>query len=199
MCYSLDPKDPIDFSDHKDLILKHLLPLKRSALITFSPQNLNQMNILFVCLGNICRSVTAEEVFRTLANRAGVGDQFTVDSAGMIDYHEGELADSRMRACAQRRGYHLTHRSRPVRKEDFTRFDLIVAMDDNNVRQLHNATPSEEAKQKVVRMADYLTEHPHTFIPDPYYDGPEAFDLVVTLLEDACAELLRKVRETLDK
>ena len=158
------------------------------------PPYLTNMKILFVCLGNICRSVTAEEVFRTLARKAGVEAQFEVDSAGMIDYHEGELADSRMRACAQRRGYHLTHRSRPVRKEDFTRFDLIVAMDDNNVRQLHNAAPSEEAKQKVVRMADYLTEHPHTFIPDPYYDGPEAFDLVVTLLEDACAELLRRER-----
>ena len=152
-------------------------------------------HILFICLGNICRSPLAEEVFRTLAERGGREKDFEIDSAGLIDYHEGELADSRMRACAQRRGDHLTHRSRPVCKEDFTRFDLIVAMDDNNVRQLHNAAPSEEAKQKVVRMADYLTEHPHTFIPDPYYDGPEAFDLVVTLLEDACAQLLRRVRE----
>ena len=152
-------------------------------------------NILFVCLGNICRSVTAEEVFRTLANKAGVGEFFVVDSAGMIDYHEGELADSRMCACARRRGYDLTHRSRPVRKEDFEHFDLIVAMDDNNVRQLHNVAPSELAKQKVVRMADYLTQHSHTFIPDPYYEGPEAFELVVTLLEDACAELLRCLME----
>lgn len=156
---------------------------------------MNKINkILFVCLGNICRSVTAEEVFRTLARKAGVEAQFEVDSAGMIDYHEGELADSRMRACALRRGYNLTHRSRPVKTADFSRFDLIVAMDDNNVRQLHNVAPSEEAKRKVVRMADYLTEHPHTFIPDPYYDGPEAFELVVTLLEDACGELLRRER-----
>ena len=162
--------------------------------LNLQPPNLHQMKILFVCLGNICRSVTAEEVFRTLARRAGVGDQFTVDSAGMIDYHEGELADSRMRACALRRGYNLTHRSRPVKTADFSRFDLIVAMDDNNVRQLHNAAPSEEAKRKVVRMADYLTEHNYSYIPDPYYDGPEAFELVVTLLEDACGELLRRER-----
>ena len=149
------------------------------------------MKILFVCLGNICRSVTAEEVFRTLAHQAGVEAQFEVDSAGMIDYHEGELADSRMRACALRRGYKLTHRSRPVKASDFDYFDLIVAMDDNNVRQLYNAAPTEAHKQKVVRMADYLTRHDYAYIPDPYYDGPEAFELVVTLLEDACSELLR--------
>ena len=173
--------------------LYKLLTTNSSLLTNLKPHQ--NMNILFVCLGNICRSVTAEEVFRTLARKAGVEAQFEVDSAGMIDYHEGELADSRMRACAQRRGYHLTHRSRPVRKEDFTRFDLIVAMDDNNVRQLHNAAPSEEAKRKVVRMADYLTEHNYSYIPDPYYDGPEAFELVVTLLEDACGELLRREME----
>ena len=154
----------------------------------------DKKKILFVCLGNICRSSSAEGVMKHLVAQAGREEEFVIDSAGFLSYHQGELPDSRMRAHAARRGYDLTHRSRPVRKEDFTRFDLIVAMDDNNVRQLHAVAPSEEAKQKVVRMADYLTEHPHTFIPDPYYDGLEAFDLVVTLLEDACAELLRRVR-----
>ena len=143
------------------------------------------MNILFVCLGNICRSVTAEEVFRTLAHQAGVGYQFRVDSAGMIDYHEGELADSRMRACAQRRGYHLTHRSRPVRKEDFTRFDLIVAMDDNNVRnalRLLGGDPDGKLK-KLMSFAGRDGN-----VADPWYSGD--FETAYCDIETGCKALL---------
>jgi len=92
--------------------------------------------ILFVCLGNICRSSSAEGVMKHLVSEAGLEDQFVIDSAGILSYHQGELPDSRMRAHAIRRGYNLTHRSRPVRTEDFYNFDLIIGMDDRNIEDL---------------------------------------------------------------
>ena len=110
-------------------------------------------HILFVCLGNICRSCTAEEIFRTLARRAGLDSRYEVDSAGIIDYHEGELPDARMRQTALRHGYRLTHRSRPIRPADFERFDLIIGMDDRNCDKLRRLAPTEEGKQKVAAMA----------------------------------------------
>lgn len=151
------------------------------------------ISVLFVCLGNICRSVTAEEVFRTLAKSAGRESDFEIDSAGLIDYHAGELADSRMRSHAARHGYRLTHRSRPVVAGDFRRFDCIVAMDEQNVKGLAALAPSADALRKVVRMADFLQEHPHSYIPDPYYGTAEDFELVIELLEDACRGLLAKL------
>lgn len=97
--------------------------------------------ILFVCLGNICRSSAAEEVMLHLLKERGVEKDFMIDSAGILSYHQGELPDSRMRAHAARRGYQLVHRSRPVQTEDFYSFDLIIGMDDRNIddlkRRLH--------------------------------------------------------------
>ncbi len=152
--------------------------------------------VLFVCLGNICRSCTAEEIFRTLAGRAGLSQSVEADSAGLIDYHEGELPDGRMRRYALERGYRLTHRSRPVRAADFSRFDLIVGMDAKNIEGLSRLARAAgvEARAEIVPMADYLTAHPdHASIPDPYYGGERDFRLVVELLEDACASLLAAI------
>lgn len=146
--------------------------------------------ILFICLGNICRSATAEEVFRTAVRAAGREAGIIADSAGIIDYHQGELPDSRMRAHALRRGYALTHRSRPVTADDFRHFDLLVAMDESNVRALRRLAPTPADEARIVRMADYLTAHTAAEIPDPYYGGAEGFELVIDLLEDACAGLL---------
>ncbi len=151
------------------------------------------MILLFICLGNICRSVAAEGVFNKLVAEAGLADRITADSAGLIDYHEGELADERMCRQAARRGIRLTHRSRPVCPEDFCRFDLIIAMDEQNIRGLQRIAPDAEAMKKVVRMADYLTHHNATHIPDPYYGSLEDFDHVLDLLEDACAGLLGEI------
>ena len=147
------------------------------------------VHILFICLGNICRSPLAEEVFRTLAEHGGRGKDFEIDSAGLIDYHEGELADERMRRTAARHGYRLTHRSRPVTAADFRRFDYIVAMDAANLRGLARLRPAD-AKAEVVLLADYLTRHASSSIPDPYYGTAADFEHVVDLCEDACAELL---------
>lgn len=151
------------------------------------------MKILFICLGNICRSCTAEEIFRTLAaEQSDLKQRYTVDSAGIIDYHEGELPDSRMRAHARKHGYELTHRSRPILPEDFHKFNLIVAMDNRNYDKLQRMAYAEGVDESiVVKMADYLQHHPeHKSIPDPYYGTERDFELVIELLEDACENLL---------
>lgn len=155
------------------------------------------MNILFICLGNICRSPMAEEVFRSLVARDRRDDEFPrIDSAGMIDYHEGELPDGRMRDHAARHGYRLTHRSRPMTEEDFRAFDHIIAMDADNLRRLERRCPDPELMGKVSLLSDYLTRHPDRHdIPDPYYGGARDFEYVIELCEDACAELLRRLRD----
>ena len=107
-------------------------------------------NILFICLGNICRSCTAEEIFRTMVHKAGRDAAFHIDSAGLINYHEGELPDKRMRSHAADHGYYLTHRSRPVTMADFDKFDLIIAMDERNRDNLLSMAPNEAARNKVV-------------------------------------------------
>ena len=162
------------------------LPALPSAYI-HSPKK----RVLFVCLGNICRSPAAEEVTRQILKERGLDNQFVLDSAGLYGGHVGELPDSRMRAHASRRGYSLTHRSRPIHRSDFSDFDLIVGMDASNLSRLRAfaATPEEEAK--IVSMADFCRQHPGwDHIPDPYYEGAQGFELVLDLLEDACNGLV---------
>ena len=126
-----------------------------------------------------------------LVDEAGLQADFELDSAGLIDYHEGELPDARMRRHALQHGYRLTHRSRPVRQADFEHFDLIIGMDERNCSKLRRMAPHAAAAAKVQPMASYLTQHAgHSEIPDPYYGGDEGFELVIALLEDACAGLL---------
>lgn len=150
--------------------------------------------ILFVCLGNICRSSAAEGVMKQLVEKAGRADEFVIDSAGILSYHQGELPDPRMRVHAIRRGYDLVHRSRPVRTDDFFDFDLIIGMDDRNIEDLKERAPSPEAERKIRRMTDYCTRFTHAdHVPDPYYGGAEGFEYVLDLLEDACAGLLARL------
>ena len=151
--------------------------------------------ILFVCLGNICRSSSAEGVMKHLLEESGLGNEFVVDSAGISSYHQGELPDSRMRAHAIRRGYELTHRSRSVRTEDFYNFDLIIGMDDRNIDDLKDRAPSPEEWKKIHLMTEYCTRFTHAdHVPDPYYGGAEGFEYVLDLLEDACAGLLEHLK-----
>lgn len=153
--------------------------------------NTNQKKkILFVCLGNICRSPMAEGVMLKLIEEAGLKGKWIIDSAGILGYHEGNLPDSRMRAHAIRRGYQLIHRSRPIETEDFYEFDLIIGMDDRNIADLHNLAPSPDTEQKIYRMTDYSRRIPADHVPDPYYGGSEGFEYVIDLLEDACSGLL---------
>lgn len=151
--------------------------------------------ILFVCLGNICRSPMAEGVMKQLLENAGRESEFEIDSAGITGYHEGELPDSRMRSHAVRRGYDLTHRSRPVKTEDFYQFDLLIGMDDRNIADLHDKAPSPEEEKKIRRMTDYCKRMVADHVPDPYYGGSEGFEYVIDLLEDACEGLLEELTD----
>ena len=146
--------------------------------------------ILFVCLGNICRSSSAEEIMRTFIQRKGWEDLIEVDSAGILNYHQGELPDSRMCMHASRRGYNLTHRSRPVCTADFWDFDLIIGMDDRNIQDLKDRAPSLEAEKKICRMTDFCRNKVVDYVPDPYYGGAQGFENVLDILEDACEGLL---------
>ena len=153
-------------------------------------QTKGKTKILFVCLGNICRSSSAEGVMKQLIEQAGREDEFIIDSAGILSYHQGELPDSRMRAHAARRGYDLTHRSRPVCTEDFFDFDLIIGMDNRNIDDLKRKAPDLESVEKIHQMTEYSRNKLYDHVPDPYYSGAEGFELVLDLLEDACAGLL---------
>ena len=151
-------------------------------------------SILFVCLGNICRSPMAEAIMQKRVEEAGVKNLFHIDSAGLISYHEGEGADPRMKSHAFRHGYRLTHTSRPVRPSDFDDFDLIIGMDDSNYDKLRRLAPTLEAEAKVQRMTDYCTQHVIDHVPDPYYGGAQGFENVIEILEDACAGLLTSLQ-----
>lgn len=137
----------------------------------------------------------AEGVFNKILDRENATARFYVDSAGLLDYHEGKLPDSRMRAHASQRGYELTHRSRPVTKADFHRFDLIIAMDEDNVAGLKQLAPKNEHTSKIRRMTDFNQSLSATHIPDPYYGGDSGFRHVIDLLEDACEGLYKELSE----
>lgn len=151
------------------------------------------LKVLFVCLGNICRSPAAEGVMRETLQRAGA--HWTVDSAGTGDYHIGDLPDWRMRRAAERRGLHLTHHCRQVRPADFDQFDLIIGMDANNVANLRRMAPTPDAARKVVGIGHWLDPSlGYDHVPDPYYEPDSAFDLVLDLLSDACQRIYDSLR-----
>ena len=132
----------------------------------------------------------AEAVMRRLVQERGLASEYEIDSAGLIRYHEGENADSRMKFHAKRHGYLLTHISRPIREVDFDLFDYIVGMDDSNQDRLHQLAPTVEAETKILRMTDYCQTHVIDHVPDPYYGGEQGFENVIEILEDACEGLL---------
>jgi protein-tyrosine phosphatase len=149
--------------------------------------------VLFVCLGNICRSVAAQTVLEKMASDQGVNIE--VDSAGTYGGHAGQQADPRMRVHATRRGYNITHRARRVRENDFEYFDLIIAMDNSNYYDLMELAPTVEDQAKVAKMIDYCRHHSrYDYVPDPYYEGSEGFEIVLDLLEDGCSNLLEQLR-----
>lgn len=148
--------------------------------------------VLFVCLGNICRSPAAEGVFLHLLSEAGVRDRFVVDSAGTGAWHIGERADDRMRAAADRRGIDLPSVARQVTTVDFERFDHIVAMDRSNLSTLRRlAPPDARATLRLLRELD--PEAPGEDVPDPYYGGPEDFDNVLDIVTRAGRALLEEL------
>ncbi len=152
-------------------------------------------HILFVCLGNICRSPSAEAVLNTLIERNRFENDFQCDSAGTAAYHAGEPADFRMKQFAKKRGYNLTSISRPFdSKLDFDRFDYIIGMDRQNVQDLKAMARHENDRKKIFKMTDFCFNQKYDSVPDPYYGGDAAFELVLDILEDACEGLIRKLR-----
>ena len=149
-----------------------------------------KQRILFVCLGNICRSPAAEGILRDLVIRRGLTGRIEVDSAGTYAGHTGELADPRMRRAASARGIELTHRARQIREADFERFDRIIVMDDYNYEDVHRLAPSREGANKIYRMREFFSSPRYHYVPDPYYEGREGFEIVLDLLEEGCQKLL---------
>ena len=148
------------------------------------------VRVCFVCLGNICRSPTAEGVFRALVAEAGLDTRIAVESAGTAAYHAGEPADPRTRATAAARGVHLAGRARRFEARDFARFELVLAMDAENERALRRLAPSAEARAKVTRLRSFEPAPASLDVPDPYYGGEGGFDEVYDICEAACRELL---------
>ena len=152
------------------------------------------MKILFVCLGNICRSPTAEGVFRTLLERRGLADRYAVDSAGTGSWHTGAPPDPRMRSAASGLGFTLTGAARQVHRGDFDAFDLILAMDGDNLASLE-AKHYDGARAKLRLFRDFDPLEPGSDVPDPYYGGEEGFIEVVRIVERTSGALLDALEE----
>jgi protein-tyrosine phosphatase len=153
--------------------------------------------VLFVCMGNICRSPTAEGVFREHARRAGLLDDILIESAGVGDWHVGQPPDRRAILHARRRGYDLEAlRARQVQRDDFTRFDWILAMDLRNLRELRAMQPPDYAGYLGL-LLDFAPELGVREVPDPYFGAPEGFETVLELSERACVALLTHVQARL--
>ena len=148
--------------------------------------------LLFVCLGNICRSPAAEGVFLHLLKQRGLSERFVVDSAGTGGWHVGNPADRRMQAVANRRGIDLPSRARQICLDDFSSFDLVLTMDDDNLTAVRGLAQEAgaAATATIKPMLHYARNFSETEVPDPYYGGEAGFEHVLDLLEDACANLL---------
>ena len=149
--------------------------------------------LLFVCLGNICRSPMVEGVFRRIADEEGVADRFEIDSAGMGDWHIGQAPDTRAQAAALNRGMDISAQSaRQVTQADFDRFDLLLAMDGSNFAELTQLAP-KSARHKVRRFLDYAPHLSTQDVPDPFYGVSEGFDHALDLIEEAARGLLAEL------
>lgn len=154
------------------------------------------VRVLFVCLGNICRSPAAQGVLQRIVDEHHDAANWDIDSAGTGGYHVGDLPDRRMRVHARRRGLELTHICRQVRATDFYDFDLIIGMDRSNIDNLRRIAPTAEMEEKVVAMSCFFGDYSrYDHVPDPYYEGDDGFELVLNILDDACFNLYDTVRE----
>jgi protein-tyrosine phosphatase len=155
------------------------------------------MRLLFVCMGNICRSPTAEAVMRAVVAREGLEGEVEIDSAGTGAWHVGNAPDERSTAAAAARGITLEGAARQVTEEDFATYDLLLAADAENVAALRAVAPSEEAAEKIVLLRSYdpaAVEAGDLDVPDPYYGGPQGFEHVLDLVAAACEGLLEDLR-----
>ncbi len=157
-----------------------------------------EVQVLFVCLGNICRSPTAEGVFRALLDEAGLQGRVGVDSAGTGAWHAGESPDSRSTEVARRRGIRLAGQARQVTRGDFAVFDYVVAMDRSNLRRLEELAPDSAARARLSLLRDHTAHGAGQDVPDPYYGGPDGFERVLDICEEGSRALLQHIREQHD-
>ena len=150
--------------------------------------------VLFVCMGNICRSPAGECIFRSYLTDMGIEDDFLIDSAGTTAYHIGESPDPRMRRAGSERGVEIVGRGRQFETDDFDRFDLIVAMDRENLRDILRLDPRSRHRDKVHLLCQFIPDSPSQDVPDPYYGGSGGFDHVMDLIEEACPGILEKLQ-----
>lgn len=155
--------------------------------------------LLFVCLGNICRSPSAENIMNYLIEQRGLRDRIVCDSAGTSSYHIGSPPDRRMTAAASKRGIELRGRARQLQPEDLAEFNLILAMDRDNYEGILALDRQGLYTDKVRMMCDFCRSHPDKDVPDPYYGGEQGFDYVIDLLIDACEGLLSYVQVDMEE
>ena len=159
---------------------------------------MNTMKVLFVCMGNICRSPTAHGVFRQYIHESGLSQTVSVDSAGTHAYHIGEAPDARSQEHALKRGYQLSDlQARQLKASDFDEYDLVLVMDWDNYALTEQQCPPNK-KHKIRRLTEFCKTLEASVVPDPYYKGAEGFEEVLDLVEDACDGLLEHVRARLN-
>lgn len=153
----------------------------------------SRISILFVCLGNICRSPLAEGIFRSLVEQAGLSHRFEIDSAGTGAWHVGEPPDARAAMVASRHGVPLECKARQITGEDFARFDYIIAMDRENLRSLERMAASAGSEAEIRLLREFDPERDGDEVPDPYYGGASGFETVYDIVSRSCRELLQRV------
>ncbi len=159
-----------------------------------------KISVLFVCMGNICRSPAGESVFQHHVEDNGYADQFHIDSAGTIAYHSGEPADARMREAANKRGYQLKSFARKITEQDISTFDLIVAMDTDNLMELESVAGGSQQHLRLLGsfIEGYSENYDAPSVPDPYYGGTAGFEQVLDMIESACPMMMSHCLELLN-
>lgn len=155
--------------------------------------------VLFLCMGNICRSPAGHCVFQHLVDQAGLAEHFEIESAGTIGFHVGDPPDRRMQHTMRARHIPIIGRSRQLQAKDLAYYDLILAMDKDNLEGARRLDPSGDYHDRIQLFCDYCSEHSDTEVPDPYYGGDQGFEHVLDLIEDGCANLLEQLRPDADR
>lgn len=152
--------------------------------------------ILFVCLGNICRSPAAEIILRKQVADAGWAEEFEIDSAGTIDYHQGAPPDPRMSESLRGKGFTIQGHSRQIQPDDLVSFDLIVTMDESNLSDVQSLDKTGRLHSKIRPFVNFCRHHDDLRVPDPYYGGQRGFDHVIRMLEDGCKGILESLKKS---